>query len=115
MRRNGEATALVNDLADLACGFSFQVRQLGADTKQVSVRGRYLNSRQDEKVVNRHAIKSHQAFFEQVVHRVTRVVVGDRDSAQTFRLRCRDQIFRAGNSVAGKERMRVQIDIKRKV
>src|SRR5215472_14109924 len=34
MGRNSETPTLVNDFADFACGFSFQIGQLGADTKQ---------------------------------------------------------------------------------
>src|SRR5438046_1736423 len=77
------------------------------------VRGRYLDSRQNEEIVDRHAVKSHQAFLEQVIDRVTGVVIGDGDPAQTFGARRGDQIFRTRNSVAGKKRVRMQIDVKR--
>src|SRR4051812_34855574 len=53
VRRDGETAALVNDVAHLARWFSFQVRQLGTDTKEVPVRGRDLDSRQNEKIVDR--------------------------------------------------------------
>src|SRR5262249_13598244 len=56
MRRNGETAALVNDIAYFTCWFSFQIGQLGADTKQMSVRGSHLDSRQNEKIVDRHAV-----------------------------------------------------------
>src|SRR5213078_1264891 len=100
VRRNGEAAALVSDIAHFTRGFSFQIGQLGANTKQMPVRGRYLDSRQNEEIVDRHAVKSHQAFLEQVIDRVTGVVIGDGDPAQTFGARRGDQIFRTRNSVA---------------
>jgi len=40
-------------------------------------------------------------------------VVGNGDAVQTFGARGRNQIFRAGNTVSGKKRVRVQVDIKR--
>src|SRR5437016_2111045 len=40
-------------------------------------------------------------------------MVGDSDAVQTFGARGRNQIFRTGNTVSGKKRMRVQVDIKR--
>src|ERR1700757_5175332 len=63
VRGNGETAALVNNIAHFTSGFSFQIRQLGADTEQMAVRGRHLDSRQNEKIVYRHAVKSHQAFL----------------------------------------------------
>ena len=113
MRGNGETAALVNDIAHFTRGFSFQIGQLGADTKQMTVRGSHFDSRKNEEIVDGHAIKPHQAFLEQVVDRVTRVVICDGDPAQAFGARRGDQIFRAGNSITGKKRMRMQIDIKR--
>src|SRR5207253_3494382 len=107
------AAALVNDIAHFTRGFSFQIGQLGADTKQMPVRGSHLDSRQNEKLVDRHSVQTHQPFLQQVIDGVTRVVIGDGDAVQTFGARGRDHIFRAGNSVTGKKRMRVQIDVKR--
>jgi len=40
-------------------------------------------------------------------------VIGNGDPVQTFGARTGDQIFRAGNTVSGKEGMRMQIDIER--
>ena len=68
---------------------------------------------QNEKIVDRQTVKPHQAFLEQIIDSVAGVVIGDGDAVQTFGARGRDQIFRAGNTVAGKKRMRVQVDIKR--
>ena len=103
MRRNGQTAALMNHVADFARRFSFQVGQLGADTKQMPVRGGHLDSRQNEKIVDRHTIKSHQAFLEQVVDRVAGVVIGDGDAIQTFCARRGDHVFRAGDTVPGKK------------
>ena len=113
VRRNGETAALMNDIADFARRFSFQIRQLGADTEKMSVGGGHFDSGQNEKIVDRQPVQPHQAFLEQVIDRVAGVVIGDGDAIQTFGARGGDQIFRAGNAVSGKERMRVQVDIKR--
>src|SRR6188472_4449618 len=112
MRRDGETAALVNDVADLACWFSFQVRQLGTDTEQMPVRSSHLDSRQKEKVVDWHSIESHQAFFKQVIDRIACVVIGDCYAMQTFRARGRDHVFRTGDTVPGKKRVGVQVDVK---
>jgi hypothetical protein len=45
------------------------------------VRGRDLDSRQNEEIVDWHTIKSHQPVLEQVIDRVTSVVIGDGDAA----------------------------------
>ncbi len=113
MRRNGEPAALVNDVADFARRFSFQIGQLGTDTKQMAVGGRHLDSRKNEKIVNGQSIESHQALLEQVIDRVTGVVIGDDNAVQALGARSRNHIFRAGNPVTGKERMRMQVDIQR--
>src|SRR5436305_7222662 len=81
LRWDRETAALVNDVAHYARWFSYQVRQLGADTKEVPARGRDFDSRQNEKIVDRHTIKSHQPFLEQVIDRVTGVVIRDGDPA----------------------------------
>jgi len=79
----------------------------------MTIGGRDLNPRENEKIVDRQSVQPHQAFLEQVVHRVACVVIGDGETVQTFGARGRNQVFRAGNTVAGKKRMGVQIDIKR--
>src|SRR5204863_998701 len=49
VRRNGQPTPLVDDVADLACRFSLEVRKLGTDTEKMSIGGGHLHSRQNEK------------------------------------------------------------------
>src|SRR6267143_629482 len=111
MRRNGEAATLMNHFANFACRFSFQVRQLSADAKQVAIGGRDFDTGQNEKTVDRLAVDTHQTFFEHVSYRLAGVVIGHGDAVQTFRARGRDQILGTGNSVAGKKRMSVKIEI----
>ena len=90
MRRNGETAALVDHVADFARRFSFQVRQLGADTKQMPVGGGHLDSRENEKIIDRQSVQSHQAFLEQVIDRIACVVIGDGDAdANLWRARPR--------------------------
>src|SRR5262249_30840854 len=59
MRRNGEASALMNDVADFACGFSLQIGQLGADTKKMPIRGGHLDTWENEEIVDRQTVKAH--------------------------------------------------------
>src|SRR5437667_905065 len=113
MRRNGETAAFVNDVADFARRFSFQVRQFRADAEKMAISSGHLDSRKNQKIIDWQPVKSHQAFLEQVINRVACVVISDGDAIQTFGARGRDQVFRAGNAVSGKKRMRVQVNVKR--
>src|SRR2546421_95088 len=113
MGRNGEPAALVNDLANFAGRFSFQVGQFGADAKKMAIGGRDFDSWQNEKAVDWLAVDAHQTFFEHVSDRVAGVVIGHGDAVQTFRLRSGDQILGTGNAVPGKERVSVKIEVKR--
>src|SRR5882762_1203655 len=110
---NGQTAAFMNHLADFARWLSLQVRQLRTDTEKMPISGRYLDSRQNEEIIDRQTIQSHQALLEQVIHSVACVVIGDSDAVQTFSASGRNHIFRAGNTICGKKRMRVQVDIKR--
>ena len=103
----------MNHLADFARRFAFQIGQLRTDTQQMTVRSGHLHPRQNEEIVDRQAIQSHQPFLEQIIHSVARVVIGDSDAVQTFNARSRNHIFWAGNAVSGKKRMRVEVDVKR--
>src|SRR5438128_972921 len=113
MRRNGESAALVNHFANFARRSSLQVRKFCADTKKMAIGSGDFDARENKKVIDRLAIEPHQAFLEQIVDRIARVVIGDGEPMQTFGPGARDQIFRTGNTVAGKERVRVQVDIER--
>jgi len=111
MRRNREPAPLVNDVADFARGFSFQVRQLSADAQQVAVGGGDFDSGQNEKTVHGLTVEPHQSFFEHVGDSVAGVVIRYGNAMQTFRLGSADQIFRTRNAVAGEKRMSVEIEI----
>ena len=113
MRRNRQPAALANDVADRARRFSFQIRKLRADAKKVTVGGRYLDSGENEEIIDGQTVQPHQAFLKEVIDGVTRVVIGDRDPVQPFGARGGDQVFRTGNTVPGKKGMRVQVDIER--
>src|SRR6476619_5472379 len=112
MRRNGEPAALVDHVADLARRLSLQVRQLGTDTKQVPVGGSHFDSGQNETIIYRQSVQSHQAFLEQVIDRIACVVISDCNAMQTFGARRCDHVFRTGDTVPGKKRVRVQVDVK---
>jgi hypothetical protein len=50
--------------------------------------------------------------LEQVIDRITRVVIGNGDAMKTFGARGCNQVFRTGDAVPGKKRMRMQVDVK---
>jgi hypothetical protein len=103
----------MNHFAYLASRFSFQIGQLRADAKEMTIGGRNFDPRQHQKAVDRLAVGPHQTFFEHVGHRVAGVVIGHGNAVQTFRARARNQIFRARDAVAGEKRMSMEIEIKR--
>ena len=103
----------MNDVADFARWLSLQVGQLCSDAEKMTIGRRDLDPGKNEKIIHRQSVQPHQAFLEKVIHRVARVVIGDGDAVQTFGAPGSNQVFRAGNTVAGKKRMRVQVDIKR--
>src|SRR5205823_13494479 len=72
-----------------------------------------VNPRKNDKTTDRQSSQPHQAFLEKISHRVARVVIGDGDAVQTSGARGRNQVFRAGNTVSRKKRMRVQVNVKR--
>ena len=77
MRRNSEPAALVDDVADLACRLSLQVRKLCADAQKVAISGGDFHPRKNEKIIDRQAVQPHQAFLKQVIDRIACVVIGD--------------------------------------
>src|SRR6267142_3367930 len=113
MRRNSEPAALVDYVANVACRFSFQVRKLRADAEKMAIGGCHFHSWENEKIIHRQSIQSHQAFLEEVIDRIACVVIGDSNAMQTFGARSCNHVFRTGDTVPGKKRMRVQIDVKR--
>src|SRR5437764_14186199 len=79
----------------------------------MTVSGRDLDPRENEKIIDRQSIQPHQAFLEKIIHSVARVVIGGGDAVQTLGARGRNQVFRAGKTVSRKKRMRVQVNVKR--
>src|SRR6059058_6039974 len=78
----------------------------------MAVGGRYFYSRENEEIIDRQSIQSHQTFLEQVIDRIACVVIGDSNAMQTFGARCCNHIFRAGDAVPGKKRMCMQVDVR---
>src|ERR1700724_515811 len=115
MRRDGQATALMNHFANFARGFAFQVWEFCADAEQVTVGSCDLDARQNEKAVNRLPVHAHQTFLKHVGNSVARVVICHGDAVQTFGLGGSNQIFRSRNSVSGEQRVSMEIEIKRHV
>ena len=103
----------MDDFADFARWLSLQVGKLGTDAKEVTVSGCDFDSGQNNKIIDRLAIESHQAFFEQISNRVAGIVIGDGEAMQAFGSSGGNQIFRTGDTISGKKRMRMQVDVKR--
>src|SRR6266566_2994089 len=91
MRPDGETAALVDHFADFACRFSLQVGKLRTDAEKMSISRCGFDSGQNQKIIDWLTIEPHQAFCEPGGN----------------------QIFRTGDTVSGKKRMRVQVDVKR--
>src|SRR5215472_4597720 len=72
-----------------------------------------FNPRNDEEIVNRQAISSHQSFVQHVLDRVAGVVVSHGETIQTIFARCFDQLLWAADPVARKERMAMEINLQR--
>src|SRR5436309_9408357 len=79
----------------------------------MTIGSRYFYSRENEEIIDRQSIQSHQTFLEQVIDRIACVVIGDSNAMQTFGARCCNHIFRAGDAVPGKKRRCMQVDVKR--
>src|SRR5450631_2839921 len=113
MRWNRETTAFMNDLADLAGRFAFQIGKSRADAEEVSLRRGDFDAGDDEKVVHRQAVFAHQALLEEVGDRVAGVVIGDRNAMKPFLARRGDVLLGARHAVARKERVGVEFDVER--
>src|SRR5438105_14052695 len=102
MRRNSETAALMNNFAYFARRFSFQVRQLRADTKKVAIGSSHFDAGQNEKAIDRLAVETHQAFFEHVSDRIAGVLIVQGDAMQAFRERAPDHSLPTEHAVARK-------------
>ena len=111
MRGNGEPAAFVNDFANFAGRLPFQIRQRDTEAKQVAFRGRDFDAGDDEKIVHRQTVLAHEPLLQKVRHGVASVVVCNGEAMQAFLPRGRDIFLRARHAIAGKERVRVQVDV----
>ncbi len=111
VRRNGQAAAFVDEVADFACRPPLEIGKRRADAEQVPFRGRDLDAGEDKKIVHRHAVLAHEAFFQKVGDAVVGVVIGQGKAVQALGFGRGDVLLGTGNAVARKERMRVQVDL----
>src|SRR4051812_4012047 len=111
MRRNGEPAPFVNDLANFASRFAFQIRQGRADAKQMTFIRRHFLPGDDQEAIDRQSVLPHQALVEHVGDRIAGVVIGYGETMQTLGLGGRNVVLRAGDSIARKERMGVEVDV----
>jgi hypothetical protein len=79
----------------------------------MAIGGCYFHSGKNEKIIDRQSVQSHQAFLEQVIDRIARVVIGNREAMQAFGASGCNHVFRTGDTVPGKKRMCMQVDVKR--
>ena len=67
----------------------------------------------DEKIIDRQAVLAHQTFLEEIGDRIAGVVIGDGEAVQAFLARGCNIVLGTRDAVAGKERVRVQVDLER--
>ena len=67
----------------------------------------------NEKIVDRQAVFTHQALLEKVGDRITGVVIRDRNPMKPFLARGGDVFLGTRHAVARKERMGMEVDVKR--
>jgi hypothetical protein len=79
----------------------------------MAIGSRHFHSWENEKIIDRQSIQSHQAFLEEVIDGIAGVMIGNGDAMQAFGTRGCNHVFRAGDTVPGKKRMRVKVDVKR--
>src|SRR5437870_13485869 len=101
MRRNSEPAALVDYVADFACRFSLEVRKLRADAEKMAIGGRHFYSWENEKIIDRQSIQSHQALLQKVIDRIAWVVIGNGKARQTLSACSCNQILWTGDAVRG--------------
>src|ERR1700736_2282495 len=73
----------------------------------------YLDSRNNEKIIDGLAVFAHQALLQKIGNRFAGVVIGDGEPVQTFGPRRGNNFFGARYAVSGEERMGMQVDIER--
>src|SRR5436853_2380105 len=113
MRMNGETALFVNNLADFAGRFAFQIGKSRTDAEQVTFRGGNFDAGDDEEIVDRQAIFTHQALLEEVGDRIAGVVIRDRYPMKPFLARGGDVFLGTRYAVARKKRMGMEVDVKR--
>ena len=77
----------------------------------MAFRGRHFDSGDDEKAVDRQPVFTDETFLAQILDAVVGVVIGEGKTVEAFGAGRGDILLRAGNAVARKERMRVQVDL----
>src|SRR5438552_398736 len=113
MRRDRETAAFMDGFADLARRFPLKIGERPADAKKMAISCSHLHAGQNQEVIDRKTIEPHQTLIEQVTDSVARVVISNCYAVQPFCARGGDHVFRAGYTIPGKKRMRVQVDIER--
>ena len=74
-------------------------------------RGRDFDTGNNEEIVDRLAVFAHQSLVDQIGDCFARVVIRDGEPVQPFLARGRDVLLGTRNSVAGKERVSVEVDL----
>src|SRR5689334_10089508 len=113
MRWNGKAATLVDEIANLVRRTPFQIRERSPDAEEMTFSSRHFHSRDNEEIIHWQPVFPHESFFEQIGDAIICVVVGQGKTMKSLRFGGRDILLRAGNAVARKERMRVEVDLER--
>src|SRR6516162_10965824 len=71
-----------------------------------------FHARQNEKAVYRQTVAPHQPTIEEVIDRVTSIVIGHREPIKALAPGCFDQLFWTTHTVARKKGVTVQIKFK---
>ncbi len=109
MGGNRHAASVFDRSKDLGHRLSTHVGKQGPDAKQMALRGRNLNPRNNEKSVRGEAIRSLKFVFNEILMRITGIVIGYRNTAQASRPRRFDQLLGAAGCIRRKERMDVKV------
>src|SRR5262245_7288278 len=109
MGGNRHAASVFDSPKDVRHRLSAHVRKQSPDAKQVALRRRNFNPRNDEKSLCREAVRSFKSLFDEIFMDITSVMIRYRDTAQASSSRRLDQLLWTASCVRRKERIDVKV------
>jgi hypothetical protein len=100
-------------MANLQSGMPFQVRENSPYAEQMPFSGGDLDPRDNQKIVYRQTVRTHQSPVGQILYGVTGVVVCNRKSTQPFSASGFNELLRTTDAVPGKKRVAMKVDLQR--